>query len=719
MTTTDDTAPETPATAGDKPTWVMPPLPNPRGGGYFTPGQTWPPQEVGSPPGHVVDDALEPAEADDPGDDQAPAPKRKYGKTLAGGSLVLVILAMAAMSAAGGPAALAAAVAGGGVATGAAVGGGVTAAGAAGIAYARRRRRGDRPGRTRREPSERRRNEKADRRDSGRARDRGGRAPRIPNLFGGGPGGGRRAGAATPGLGGAARRAGAGRAGAGRAGAAPKGALGRALRSAMPGGGGAARKATAGAGAAGAARKATANRTPGLPKRPGRAGGGGGFSLPKLFGGSGGRRSPGSASKHASNGGRAAASSPRTGAGGRPTARQQYASRRDARRQQRWDRGDARRQARAGRRDVLREARATRRSARRDARRQRWTERKDVLGQLTGAPERAQRRQQRRQAVVDRRQVRRKQRWDRRDQRREERRDRRGQRRDQRRSKLRAFMGRRLRKLRTRRRVARMGMSVARRRIAGYRPNWYSRIKALHPGSGVGRIAANAFWGRAMGVWASIVATVRQIPAWLWAPDPTLGSQPKHQAVAQPPQHRPAAGKTPVQQILNPAPAGPTPPRIVPPVTRPAPAATAPVPRPTPAPPVPPPIARKKAVVTVSSSGRGLHPDIDSIVTAFEDNLGGYEMTNTEGHHAFLASLADIPSALGEAFATVAGHFEGETPLDQSVADFMREMAQACESAATTAGELFDAWSTQHEYDINRALDPRPGEELLDYSRTI
>ncbi|MFD6187130.1 hypothetical protein [Streptomyces goshikiensis] len=111
------------------------------------------------------------------------------------------------------------------------------------------------------------------------------------------------------------------------------------------------------------------------------------------------------------------------------------------------------------------------------------------------------------------------------------------------------------------------------------------------------------------------------------------------------------------------------------------------------------------------------NPNSFDFRAAAEEMLRQAQTAEPGGMMHVLASFESLPETLGliaETFAVVASRCSEEMPLDPSVGDALQEVNKALLGSVEGAAEVARVFTSVHEPDIRRHVDPRPGEEAWD-----
>jgi len=153
----------------------------------------------------------------------------------------------------------------------------------------------------------------------------------------------------------------------------------------------------------------------------------------------------------------------------------------------------------------------------------------------------------------------------------------------------------------------------------------------------------------------------------------------------------------------------PKPPPPTPPKPRPAPEPAHQHRPAAPAPPVrflPPPGRPAKEDRTM--------PAIIDQITEAHDGLAGWQPENMRDVEQFLARLPEVASSLAAAVSRVADHLAAETPTAASVVDVLHEAASSIFSVSDPVQTAHGVFRTEHEAELARLEEPRPGEAMWD-----
>lgn len=108
------------------------------------------------------------------------------------------------------------------------------------------------------------------------------------------------------------------------------------------------------------------------------------------------------------------------------------------------------------------------------------------------------------------------------------------------------------------------------------------------------------------------------------------------------------------------------------------------------------------------------HPVISQAVEAM-GQVGGYEFAHLSDIKAFSYCAPELLNSLAEAFASLANTL-AETPAHMSVADLYGQMASGLSGLADAAGEIAPTLEAGNADDFARIDNPRPNEQMADYS---
>jgi hypothetical protein len=123
---------------------------------------------------------------------------------------------------------------------------------------------------------------------------------------------------------------------------------------------------------------------------------------------------------------------------------------------------------------------------------------------------------------------------------------------------------------------------------------------------------------------------------------------------------------------------------------------------------------------TTHNSGREtrrMSGNVGAAAEAVEQHLGSFSPENVADFDQFLKDLPEFFGAVGAALGRLADRFADELPIDQAVAEHIREMGAQAAGQQDYASEAYSIFRNVHESDLERLENPRPGEEFLDYSK--
>lgn len=108
------------------------------------------------------------------------------------------------------------------------------------------------------------------------------------------------------------------------------------------------------------------------------------------------------------------------------------------------------------------------------------------------------------------------------------------------------------------------------------------------------------------------------------------------------------------------------------------------------------------------------HPAVAAVVEPIEEYLATHNMNDVLTQDDFFDGLAELLERAGTVFTDLGDSWSSDTPLDKQVVDFMHDLGADLTAMAGTGRDLYKQWSQAHEYDLERARNPRAGEEKLD-----
>lgn len=106
---------------------------------------------------------------------------------------------------------------------------------------------------------------------------------------------------------------------------------------------------------------------------------------------------------------------------------------------------------------------------------------------------------------------------------------------------------------------------------------------------------------------------------------------------------------------------------------------------------------------------------IQSATEAIQEVIGGYDPENLMSAGQVFPDLAEFWQGLATSLQTLAGRLEDESPIDNSLAESLREMAATVGGLSDTAQEAHTDFQRIHEADIERIENPRPAEQKADF----
>ena len=106
---------------------------------------------------------------------------------------------------------------------------------------------------------------------------------------------------------------------------------------------------------------------------------------------------------------------------------------------------------------------------------------------------------------------------------------------------------------------------------------------------------------------------------------------------------------------------------------------------------------------------------IQSATDAIQEVIGGYDPENLMSAIQVPADLAEFWQGMATSLQALAGRLEDESPVDNSLAESVREMAATVGGLSDTAQEAHADALRIHEADIERIENPRTAEHKADY----
>jgi len=105
---------------------------------------------------------------------------------------------------------------------------------------------------------------------------------------------------------------------------------------------------------------------------------------------------------------------------------------------------------------------------------------------------------------------------------------------------------------------------------------------------------------------------------------------------------------------------------------------------------------------------------IDAATEAAQSHIGGWEPENAADLDMFLASLPAYFDGVAGAFRTVAAKLADGYPVHPDVPDRLNEIASTIGGMADFSGEAHAVHRSQHQQELERLENPRPGEKFWD-----
>lgn len=99
---------------------------------------------------------------------------------------------------------------------------------------------------------------------------------------------------------------------------------------------------------------------------------------------------------------------------------------------------------------------------------------------------------------------------------------------------------------------------------------------------------------------------------------------------------------------------------------------------------------------------------------AVREHLEGWEPENGEQFDQFVSELPRLFDAIGMAFHHVGDKMGSDYPIDPNVTAHLQELGAHVAAMSSMAEETYRIHRQQHETEMRRIEDPRPGEPLWD-----
>jgi hypothetical protein len=100
-----------------------------------------------------------------------------------------------------------------------------------------------------------------------------------------------------------------------------------------------------------------------------------------------------------------------------------------------------------------------------------------------------------------------------------------------------------------------------------------------------------------------------------------------------------------------------------------------------------------------------------AVQEAVDQHIGQWDPDEAADIEEFFAGLPDFWRNQGQTFMQLADRMGSELPIAASVRDLVSEVGAACTTIGEHAEETYSAHRTEHETELERVENPRPGEE--------
>jgi hypothetical protein len=111
-----------------------------------------------------------------------------------------------------------------------------------------------------------------------------------------------------------------------------------------------------------------------------------------------------------------------------------------------------------------------------------------------------------------------------------------------------------------------------------------------------------------------------------------------------------------------------------------------------------------------------MHVACEHAAESFSESVGGYQMPDSKAVpdvDDFLGSFGDMFRTMGDSLTGLADSFASDTPVDQAVAEYIREVAAGLTNMGEGGDEVHQTWREANAADIERHESPRPAEEAF------
>ena len=111
-----------------------------------------------------------------------------------------------------------------------------------------------------------------------------------------------------------------------------------------------------------------------------------------------------------------------------------------------------------------------------------------------------------------------------------------------------------------------------------------------------------------------------------------------------------------------------------------------------------------------------MHMACEHAAESFSESVGGYHLPDSKAVpdvDDFLGSFGDMFRQMGDSLAQLADGFASDTPVDQAVAEYIREVGTGLAAMGEGGDEVHQTWRQANAADIDRHENPRPAEEAF------
>ncbi len=100
-----------------------------------------------------------------------------------------------------------------------------------------------------------------------------------------------------------------------------------------------------------------------------------------------------------------------------------------------------------------------------------------------------------------------------------------------------------------------------------------------------------------------------------------------------------------------------------------------------------------------------------AVQDAIDTHIGNWDPDEAQDIEEFFGGFADYWRNQGATFSHLADRMGSELPIAAAVRDLVEEVAAACSIVGDRADEVYSAHRIEHETELERVENPRPGEE--------